>query len=330
MNRFEESYKCDSSPQIISFDVTGSCNYKCLHCYNDCGKKLTNELTNEEVIDIALQIRDMKPFSVCLCGGEPTLRSNYIDVIKILAETAGNVNMVSNGSFIDYQVACELKAAGLKTLQISLDGYCSMQHDTLRSVKGAFDKALNAIRGSVEAGLNVATSCTPSKLNYKTIKQYIALCEDLGVNSARFMPLIPMGRGSRIDFLLLSPLEYMELQMDILSAQREQKKNTSSFYVEWGDPLDHYTRMPTNAKLGMCSYTMEIKANGNLTVSTYLPIVIGNVRKHSLQEYWDAGAKHIWSNKKVTDYISRIENIYDINQLEPRPYTGDYYYIDII
>lgn len=317
-----------SGPKFFTFDVTGACNFKCLHCYNDSGCKLDDELTDEELLDIAHQIAEFKPESVCLCGGEPTLRGNLIEIIKILAPHVAAVNMVSNGSLLNEDKLLALKDAGLSTLQISLDGVNSMQHDTFRAIPGSFDKAVNTIKLAKKVGLNTLISFVPNKLNHTTFNEYLDFCYSLGVDSVRVMPLIPMGRGSRIDSLLLDGEDYCTLQLKI--ANYKEKLKGGKQLLEWGDPLDHYLRLPNNTVKGYKSLTYEVKANGNLTVSTYLPLVVGNVRKHSLREYWENGYADIWSNEKVLDYIGRIKNIYDINQMDPKPYSGEYYYIELM
>ena len=317
-----------STPKFFSLDVTGACNFKCLHCFNNSGEKMEDELTDEEIIDIAHQIAEFKPEVVCLCGGETMMRGNIVDIVKILVPHVTAVNMVSNGSLFNEEKLIKLKEAGLSTLQISLDGVNEMQHDTFRGVIGSFNKAVESIKLAQKVEFNTLLSFVPNKLNHATFDEYVDFCLGLGVSSVRIMPLIPMGRGSKIDSLLLSPEDYCNLQLKILNYQ--EKLRGTKQQVEWGDPLDHYMRLPKNTKNGYKSLTYEIKPNGNITVSTYLPIVVGNVRKHSLREYWDNGYADIWSNKQVLDYISRIENLYDINTMEPKPYSGDYYYIELM
>ncbi|MGF6990549.1 MoaA/NifB/PqqE/SkfB family radical SAM enzyme [Lachnospiraceae bacterium PM6-15] len=321
-------YTNESGPLFISIDVTRKCNYKCLHCYNDSGCPTDEELTDAELLDAVIQAAELKPISMCLCGGEPMLRTNIIELIKAGREKGSAINMVSNGSLINNENIMAIKEAGLETLQISLDGMNNMQHDTFRGYVGAFDNAINAMKLGIEAGLNVITSFIPNKMNFATINEYFALCYELGLAEVRIMPLIPMGRGSNIDFLLLSSDEYFVLQKDILIAK--QKYMSKGMRIEWGDPLDHYVRFTRNAEIGIKSAQLEIKSNGNLTISTYIPVVVGNVKKHSLQAYWEGGYKDIWARMEVVEYVGKLQNIFDINNLEPRPYSGEYYMLEIL
>ena len=128
----------------------------------------------------------------------------------------------------------------------------------------------------------VATSLVPNKLNYQCIDEYIEFCYSLGVDAIRIMPYIPSGRGRTVGSnLLLSNMEYFVF---LRKMQDTIKKIGDKISVEWGDPLDHMRRMPLNASHGLKAYCMEIKANGDLTVTTYLPIIVGNCKRHTLKE----------------------------------------------
>ena len=318
-------YKNASGPFFVMFDITTACNFQCLHCYNSSGKRAEDEMTDKEIIDVAQQIADMHPKSVCLCGGETMVRSNILDIISVLAPNVGVVNMVSNGSLLNETNVNQLMNAGIKSIQISLDGINAFQHDTFRGYSGSFDKAINAIKIIRNAGLEVYISFVPNKLNNRTIYEFFELTHDLGVASTRIMPLIPMGRGNDIEHLLLNAEEYIELQLAI---EANKVKYNNKMHIEWGDPLDHLRRMPNNEAGGYKSIQLDIRANGNITISPYLNIVTGNIRKHKIKDYWENGYNDIWYNKEIKKYLDQIETIYDINKLKLS--DGEDYYIDII
>lgn len=317
-----------NGPMAVALDVTNACNFHCLHCFNNSGSKRNNELSNEEILDVARQIAEFNCITVCLCGGEPMSRSNIFEIVECISNKTGYLNMVSNGSLISKAVASNLKKSGLYLLQISLDGINSMQHDTLRGHEGAFKKAVSAIEYAKEAGLKTITSFVPNRLNYKTIDKYIDFCFKLGVSEVRAMPMIPMGRGSKLGPLTMNSEEYIEFQQVFRTKKREYQGK--GLMLEWGDPIDHYIRMPNNDRLGMKTYCMEIKSDGSLTVSTYLPIIVGNVRNHSLKEYWDNGYDTIWGNAQIQEYMKKIENIYDFDKFEPKPYSDEVIDLDLI
>lgn len=317
-----------SAPIAVAFDITTKCNLKCVHCYNNSGTG-AEEFDDNEILNVAKQIADLHPISVCLCGGETLCRKNIIDIAKVLEGNIGSLSMVSNGFAMTDEKIKELKHYNIEQIQISLDGVNKFQHDSFRGVEGAFDRAVNAIKLLKANNIRrIATSLVPNKLNYKSIEEYITLCYSLGVDNVRIMPFIPSGRGKSIGRnLILSDEEYFQFIRGLL---RKKRFYENKIGVEWGDPLDHMRRMPSNAENNLNTYCMEVKANGDLTVTTYLPIVVGNCKRHTLKEYWEGGYNLIWKNEQVLSYINKIQNIYDFDSFEPAPYTGKKIYMDIL
>lgn len=320
------SYSNTSGAFFVMIDVTSQCNYRCLHCYNNSGEMKEGELTDKELLTLASEIVKMKPIAACLCGGEPLLRNNIVEVLSILKTEISAVNMVTNGYFLTRKKAEELKSAGIDMLQISLDGINAIEHDTFRGFVGAFDKAIKAIEICKEIGIDVSVSCVPNKLNHKSIGTLLDMMYKLKVKSVRFMPLIPMGRATKSDTLLLSADEYVYLQYSLM-VDKNTKFCNSGMEIEWGDPLDHYYRLPNNEKYGYKTPAFEIKSNGDVTFSSYLPIVVGNVKEMSLKEIWDTGYNEVWYNPKIKKFVDTIENIYDISRIGEE--VGGRYFIKL-
>ncbi|WP_027431836.1 radical SAM protein [Lachnospira multipara] len=306
-------------PEFFMFDVTSACNYRCVHCYNNSGQTMSDELTDDEVENIAKEISLFKPDSVCLCGGEPTLRNNLLDIIKTLSPSVGSVNMVSNGSKITYEFANELKAAGLNMLQISLDGANSFQHDNFRRCNGAFEKAVNAIKISKDVGFDTLVSFSVNEMNYLYLEEYLELLCTLKVEKVRFMPMIPMGRACNINNILLDSNQYAYFRNNINTFKN--KCLSRGLDIEWGDPLDQFYRLPNNKNIGLKAPQFVIRANGDVAISPYLPYIVGNLRDNNLHYYWENGYSDIWYNK---DFNTLIENMSDVNEINR--FQGDDYY----
>lgn len=58
-----------------------------------------------------------------------------------------------------------------------------------------------------------------------------------------------------------------------------------------------------------------VHANGDIVVSAYLPIVVGNIKKHSLVDYWNNGLNDIWSKHVIQYLVSRMQSIRDMEKL---------------
>lgn len=99
---------------------------------------------------------------------------------------------------------------------------------------------------------------------------------------------------------------------------------------EWGDPIDHLVRFP---QLQMQFDQVAIHANGDIVASPYIPLIIGNVRKHSLQEYYDAGMATVWDKPVITALANRmhsIDEMEEISSLIADIYMDGDLYIDLI
>ena len=225
-------------------------------------------------------------------------------------------------------VLLDLKNAGINTIQVSLDGNNTFLHENMRLISGAFKKAIEAIRRASEKGFKVAVSFCPNKLNIYKIEETCKLVKELGANDFRVMPLILMGRGKSMVNMKPSPDEYLWLQQKI--SKLKDLYQDEDFVISWGDPLDHLTRMPENNKNSMNTYSVEIRSDGKLLLCNYLPIVVGDLNKHSLKDYWHAGYNNIWGNNKLQPYISNLYSTEQFSSFCPEPYTGRDIVYDLI
>ena len=319
-----------SGPQQISFDVTTNCNLKCVHCFNDSGSSAPfQDISVEQKKKIAQQIAAFHPVNVCLCGGEPTMSPVLFELMDILRPDVGKLSMVSNGFSMTPELAKKLVDHGLSMGQISIDGAYAWQHDSFRGVAGSYARAKNAVRYLKEAGLRqIDTSLVPNRLNMRTMPEYTAMCFELGVKEIRMMPFLPSGRGVSVGSALLPDEE--EKFRFCRTVEKLKAEYDGRMAIQWGDPIDHMRRMPILAEKGNTTYVMEIKTNGDLTFTTYIPVVAGNCTKYTLQEYWEAGYKTIWKDKRYTVYSDKIRDIYDLEEFEPQPYTGETIQIDLM
>lgn len=326
-----------TGPLMISFDVTYKCNFRCLHCYNGSGdNSLENELTDDEIRSVANMIIDANPTVVCFCGGEPLLRLDIIceSAEKITKSSNYNiaVNAVTNGSLVTRDTAKMLKDYGFSTVQVSLDGSNNETHDWLRNTEGSFDKAIKAITYLKEANLNVGVAFTPHKRNINQFEDVIKLCKNLGVNDFHVQPLMPLGRA--IDNMKDVTLNYLEYKNMARKLQKLKYENIDGdMHFEWGDPVDHVMRFSSEEM--RINPLIGINAYGSIYISPYLPISFGNIKKHSLSEYWSNGLTDAW-DLPITKELSRF--IYDIDSLSlthtnkkiPRIYYEKSYFLDLI
>jgi len=303
-------------PYQMSFDITNKCNFHCLHCFNRSGENpiIKNELTDKESIEFAEDLSSIKLFNFCFCGGEPFLRFDLMcKMSKILSRSGSIVSFVSNGSLITKEKAYRLLDSGVTRAQVSLDGAREESYEKLRQVKGSFRKAVNAIKILKQTGFKeINVSFCPTKFNINEVRETYMLAKSLGADSFRVQPLMILGRGLLNRSLIMpSPQQYRELVRTINDLKNEYQ-NPDNTQIEWGDPVDHLIRFPTVCE--HCTTFIGVKADGSIQASPYLPIIVGNIRKHKFTEYWDKGLARMWEIPQVREMAKKVMSVADMGK----------------
>lgn len=200
---------------VIAWNITNKCNYKCKHCYSNsdyCNK--ANILTLEEIKKIIDDLKAMNVPVILLSGGEPLMREDIFEIIKIIRDKGIRVSLSTNGSLIDEKKALKLKELGVSYVGISIDGREEI-NDRFRGVKGAFQNSMRGIENCHKAGVKVGLRFTLQKNNYKDVPYMLGLMEKIDINRICFYHLVPSGRGKNIADSMLSHEETKET-LDLL------------------------------------------------------------------------------------------------------------------
>lgn len=302
-------------PVEWSLDVTNECVGACLHCFNRSGFVGRDELTNDEMISVARQIGSLGPLGVCLCGGEPLLRLDLVcDLASIMGTAGTSVSLVTNGMLMTESVAARLKRAGLQSIQVSLDGARAETHERLRVVPGSFESAVTAIKILRSADFHVGVAFSPTSFNISEFREVYQLCRSLGVSELRAQPLMPLGECNLHYDLSPTEAQYDDL---VLEYKRIALGPDPGLKVEWGDPVDHLIRFAQFYM--MVPYNMHVTADGFLVPTVYLPVQLGNVKRHTLNEYWAAGLNKAWQVPIIREMAYRIRCNRDFRFVRPHP-----------
>jgi len=183
---------------IVVWNVTRSCNLKCIHCYTDStNKKYSGELTTGEGISLINDLAGFNIPSLLFSGGEPLIRKDIMKLIEYSADKGIRPVLSTNGTLIDRQSARDIKDAGIVYVGISLDGMEDV-NDEFRGVNGAFIKAMNGFENCLAVGQRVGLRLTLTKKNYEDLNKIFDFIEKEGINRACFYHLVYSGRGENM------------------------------------------------------------------------------------------------------------------------------------
>jgi len=114
---------------LANIDVTNRCNQRCPVCFaNASASGYIYEPSLEQIRNMMQILRNEKPIpcpSVQFAGGEPTMRKDIVDIIRMAKEfNFTQIQIATNGIKLAKSIGLcqELKKAGLNTVYLQFDG----------------------------------------------------------------------------------------------------------------------------------------------------------------------------------------------------------------
>lgn len=188
----------------VLIDITERCNQHCPYCFaksemdDDCsGEPTMEELADK--FDLLLELGEERPFNIQLSGGEPTVREDLPDIIR-LASSKGfeYIQINTNGKRLAQEegYAKTLKEAGASVVFMQFDGTNDEIYMQLRG-EPLLDLKKRAIRNCGRAGLAVTLVPTMVKgVNTDNVGEMLDfLVENVNVvKGIHFQPVSFFGR----------------------------------------------------------------------------------------------------------------------------------------
>lgn len=289
----EVDYTIENSlifPRFVSLEITEKCNLKCKHCYTAAGNGKPNSLELDTIYKIIDELSCYGCEFLAIGGGEPLLFNGIDKVIKYAISKGVEIELVSNGILFTHEMIERLYNAGLKYVQISLDGDSP---DTYLKIRGDnyFEIVVNNIK-NVKEKFNTSISTVLCRYNYDKIFDIIKIANALQVDSYRIMKFIETGRGDdNKDILQINPEEFKKFIDDL-----KEKRNEFNIPIRIDENMmDNFSRKKIPwLKDGLygCSAgrsTISIDVKGNVYPCSFLnydELRCGNVKETSLMEIW--------------------------------------------
>ncbi len=185
----------------LRVSVTDRCNFRCGYCmprevFGPGFKFLPRSevLTFEEITVVVRAAVALGARKVRLTGGEPLLRRDLPELVRMLAQVDGveDLAMTTNGALLD-RYAAPLAEAGLNRVTVSLDSVDPVVFEAMNGVGVELEQVLRGLESAA------ATALHPVKLN-AVIRR--------GVNDQGIVPLAAFARDRGY---VLRLIEYMDV-----------------------------------------------------------------------------------------------------------------------
>lgn len=219
--------------RTLFWECTLRCNMHCLHCGSDCKvapavPDMPADLFFKAIDDITPHVNPHETF-IIFTGGEALLRPDLETCGLELYRRGFPWGVVSNGYLLDERRLESLRAAGLHSVAISLDGFDD-SHNWIRQHDHSFQRATDAIRLLAQADdivWDVVTCVNPR--NFAQLPQFKDFLVSIGVSRWRIFTIFPMGRAAQNPELQLSD-EQFRGTLDFI---KECRRSDSRIHVNY-------------------------------------------------------------------------------------------------
>lgn len=281
---------------LLQWHITERCNRRCAHCYQDGYSG--EELPFPDLIKVLDQYTDLLKFwrngsrewvrgHITVTGGEPFVRKDFLNLLEVFAANrkSFSFSILSNGDFINVEMAARLRTLGPTFVQVSIEG-TKATHDKIRG-EGSYDRVASAIKNLVRQRICTLISFTVHRTNFREFPDVVRLGRRLGVNRVWSDRLIPRGAGSALHEGVLTPEETWEFFTIMQKARRKSLRylfNRTEVAMFRALQFMESPGRPYYCTAGDSLITVQ--PNGDLYPCRRMPVRVGNLMETPLSELY--------------------------------------------
>jgi radical SAM protein with 4Fe4S-binding SPASM domain len=209
-----------SAPRRIYWELTRKCNLNCKSCFNRFFS-FQNELSMTKILSLAQKLYNAGVYEIRCTGGEPTMRSDFFDIVDELKKIGFYLSMGTNGVYSKH-ILDRVMTSPIDWIIISFDGANESSYSQIRG-NNNFSYALKTLKELSSKGyrIRINTLIRKNHYQYDHLKELAVLCEKYCVESLNCIPLRPLTNDTEILKLQLTSSEF-KVFIDGLNRLRQE------------------------------------------------------------------------------------------------------------
>jgi radical SAM protein with 4Fe4S-binding SPASM domain len=290
----------------LFLNVTNACNLSCPFCGAAAGSALKSELTLEELKELLKEAKALGIRDVLLGGGEPFLRPDFLEVLRICDSLEIRPSIETNGTLINDEIVEALKGLSSVEIAVSLDGSTAATHEQLRGQKGCFRATLKGIELLADSQIPFFIQTLLSRINYEEIPELMKFANSIYSSYRLLVRALPIGRGKSVRNKQLTAAQIKGL-LDFLF--EETRKHEYSVDIGVGPALIPPDLLNKNK---ICDLTAScgVTADGYVgicpLIADFPEFQEGNIREQPLREIWEEGDSFVKLRECTPDDLKGV------------------------
>ncbi|MDJ0820659.1 MAG: radical SAM protein [Paracoccaceae bacterium] len=291
-------------PVHAVWEITLSCNLRCVHCGSAAGEPRKSELSTDECLQVVESLAQLGTREITLIGGESYLRRDWTDIVAAIKRRGMYCAIQTGGYGLTGKLLDRAVDAGLDGVGVSIDGLEDV-HDAFRGVPGSFRAAARAVQESRARNLRVSVNTTVTQASLHKIEPLAKQLVDMGVTHWQVGLMVPMGRGTRSEELLLQPSDLLTLFDSLVNVFEFCAQNGLVMHcgnsLGYFGPFEHLWRGAGDDQVhwrGCSAGETVIALESDGTVKSCPSL---NADDHGFGSSRDAPVDVLWKNSRVAE-----------------------------
>lgn len=290
-----------AAPLYVAWQVTNECNLACLHCIEESGpgKAFRDELDEGQIFRFLEQAIDCEVPYISFSGGEPMLHPLFFRMAEFVCGGGAQLKIETNGHYLTPENCGRLRQAGVKAVQVSLDGAARETFGRMR-VRGDFERTVSGVRELRRAGVPVEINFSPAGFNIHEIAAAVDLAYELGAESFYTGRTMYTGNAVRTWRRLAPTEEQYEECFRVLRAKADEYAGRMRVHFHEAGLLEEL-----RYRLRHPAALLIVLPNGLVKLVNALPFVCGDLRRESLGQVW-SNFQRAWQDPRVAAFIDDL------------------------
>jgi len=285
------------APRLVYWELTRACDLACKHCRAEAiEQRDPRELGTGEAKALLKEIRAFgdPPPQLVMTGGDPLKRPDFFELVRHGVGLGIPVSVAPSVTRLLTEDAIRsLKASGIQSMSLSIDGATAEIHDRFRGVEGCFTSTMQAEGYIREARIPLQINTLVTADTVAGLPEVYGLLLGLGIMRWSLFYLIGTGRGRDLR-------EIRPSQCEVLHHWLYDLSKTAPFAIK-ATEAPHFRRVASvrmqaegfdEAAIRRTAIgrgfgirdgngIMFISHTGDVYPSGFLPVSAGNVRQQT-------------------------------------------------